>query len=77
MRLPSGWIYTLHPKKNKVEVKQNELILCKNCKHFEYDYIADVNGVPLIVCHEICHKWGCKTREDGFCFLAEKKKEDD
>ena len=50
---------------------------CKDCKHFEYDSVAKVDGVPLIVAHEICSKWGngCKTREDGYCFLFESKEE--
>ena len=46
---------------------------CKNCKYFEYNSVAKVDGVPLIVAHEICSKWGdgCKTKEDGYCFLYE------
>lgn len=48
---------------------------CKDCKYFEYDSVAKVDGIPLIVAHEICNKWGdgCKTREDGYCFLFEPK----
>ena len=48
---------------------------CKECKYFEYDSVAKVDGIPLIVAHEICSKWGdgCKTKEDGYCFLFEKK----
>ena len=44
-----------------------ELILCKNCKYFEYDSMARVDGMPLIVAHEICSRWGegCKTSENG------------
>lgn len=50
---------------------------CKNCKYFEYDSVAKVDGIPLIVAHEICNKWGdgCKTKEDGYCFLFEPKAE--
>ena len=50
---------------------------CKDCKYFEYDSVAKVDGIPLIVAHEICNKWGegCKTGEDGFCFLFEPKAE--
>lgn len=46
---------------------------CKDCKYFEYDSVAKVDGVPLIIAHEICNRWGdgCKTREDGYCFLFE------
>jgi hypothetical protein len=44
---------------------------CKECKYFEYDSVAKVDGIPLIVAHEICNKWGdgCKTSEDGYCYL--------
>ena len=46
---------------------------CKDCKYFEYEIVAKVDGIPLIVAHEICNKWGdgCKTKEDGFCFMFE------
>lgn len=46
---------------------------CKDCKYFEYDSWAKVNGIPLIVAHEICKRWGdgCKTKKDGYCFLFE------
>ena len=60
--------------KREVTTKQN-VGYCKDCKHFEYDSVANVDGIPLIVAHEICNKWGngCKTKEDGFCFLFEPK----
>lgn len=49
-------------------------VRCKDCKYFEYDSWTK-HGIPLIVAHEICSKWGngCKTREDGYCFLFEPK----
>lgn len=49
--------------------------LCKDCKYFEYDSVAKVDGVPLIVAHEICNKWGngCKSNENGYCHLFEEK----
>jgi len=51
------------------------LTRCKDCKHFEYDHIENVNGIPLIIAHEICMRWcdGTKTSENGYCFLAERK----
>lgn len=54
-----------------------EIIRCKECKHFEYDHFENVNGIPLIVAHEICMRWseGTKTSESGYCFLAERKEE--
>lgn len=52
---------------------------CKECKYFEYDSLAKVDGIPLIVAHEICNKWGdgCKTKEDGYCFLFEPKESEE
>lgn len=52
---------------------------CKDCKYFEYDIVAKVDGIPLIVAHEICNKWGdgCKTKEDGFCFMFEPKESEE
>lgn len=56
-----------------------ELVRCKDCKYFEYNHWEKVNRVPLIVAHEICTKWGegCKTSEDGYCFLGERKEVED
>jgi len=53
---------------------QPEIIQCKECKYYKSDYIENVNGVPLIVAHEICLRWGdgVKTLENGYCFLAER-----
>ena len=52
---------------------------CKDCIYFEYDSVAKVDGEPLIVAHEICSRWGdgCKTREDGYCFLYEPQESED
>ena len=51
--------------------------LCKDCRYFESDHWEKVDGIPLIVAHEICNRWGdgCKTSEDGYCFLFEPKME--
>jgi len=52
-----------------------EVIRCKDCKYFEHDHFEDVCGMSLIVAHEICTRiaGGVKTKEDGYCFLAEVK----
>ena len=54
---------------------QPNIVRCKDCKHFEYDHVENVNGIPLIVAHEICTRWGngVKTSENGYCFLAERR----
>ena len=58
-------------------VDAEHVIRCKDCKHFLENYWAVVDGVPLIVAHEICDFWGggSKTAEDGWCFMAERKEE--
>ena len=51
---------------------------CRDCKYFEYDSVANWDGIPIIVAHEICSKWGdgCKTSENGYCFLFEPKEDE-
>lgn len=53
---------------------QPEIIHCKDCKFFEYDHLYVINGIPAFG-HELCNRWGqgCKTSENGWCFLAERK----
>lgn len=50
---------------------QQKIGRCKGCKYFEYN--SKIDGLPLIVAHEICKRWGdgCQTKEDGYCFLYE------
>lgn len=56
------------------------VVRCRDCRYFEYDHFEKVNDfpVPLIVAHEICTRWsdGCKTSEDGFCFMGERRTDD-
>ena len=79
-KLPSGWVCLTHVDRKglKIEIESKEIILCKDCKYFEYDSFSEVAKVPIIVGHEICKKWGngCKTNEDGWCYLAEPYKEE-
>lgn len=51
-----------------------ELVRCKDCKYFDLDHFENVRGLPLIVAHEICNRWGngCKTDTNGFCFMGER-----
>lgn len=32
-----------------------DIIKCKECKHFELNPITVIDGIPLILTHEICH----------------------
>ena len=63
----------LTAKPHYFEKQESKTGFCKECKYFEYDSVAKVDGIPLIVAHEICSRWGdgCKTSEDGYCFLFE------
>ena len=56
---------------------QPEIIRCKDCRFFEYDHPYIVQGVPVLG-HLVCAKWGdgCRTAEDGFCFMAERRTDD-
>lgn len=58
-----------------------ELLRCKDCKYFELNYFEklDAISIPVIVAHEICTRWGggCKTLPDGYCFMAERKENND
>lgn len=52
-----------------------ELIRCGDCKYYIENIWGSVDGVPFIVAHEFCSKWGGrKTKADGYCFMAEKRK---
>lgn len=52
-----------------------KLVRCKECKYYEHDSWGTIDGVDIIIAHDICNKWGggCKTSEHGFCHLGEKK----
>ena len=56
-----------------------EVVRCKECEHFEYNHVEDVDGVPLIVAHEICRFWsgGSKTSENGYCSFGKRRELDD
>ena len=65
-------IITEQPTANVVEV-----IRCKDCKHFEYDHPYIIQGIPILG-HEVCNAWGdgCKTDENGYCFMAERREDE-
>lgn len=55
------------------------VVRCKDCKYFEYNHTEVVDGVPLILAHEICAFWGggSKTSENGYCSFGERKEQSD
>ena len=56
-----------------------EIICCIDCRYFHEDVWEIVQGIPLIIAHEICEKWGggSKTSPDGYCFMGERRIEPD
>lgn len=54
-----------------------EVVRCKDCRHFEYDHPYIIQGIPVLG-HEVCNAWGdgCKTDENGYCFMAERRTDD-
>ena len=61
-------------KKDFMPSAQPEIVRCKDCKHFYLDKPYVIQGVPVLG-HEVCDAWGdgCKTSQDGYCFLAERR----
>ena len=52
-----------------------EIVHCKDCKWFELDVWGELNGIPVIVAHEMCKFWGngCKTNPNAFCSYGERR----
>ena len=60
-------------KKECQIMKTVRVVQCKECKHFEKNSWCKLNGVPIIIAHDICNFWGegCKTDPNGYCFAGE------
>ena len=74
--VPVKCIATVQFDKDALEEIVNKTIIrCKDCKYFEYDHPYVIEGVPVLG-HQVCNAWGdgCKTDENGWCFLGERKK---
>ena len=58
----------------RVMLSQPEIIRCRDCKHFDYYHPYIIQGIPVLG-HKVCNAWGdgCKTDENGYCFLAERR----
>lgn len=52
---------------------KKDVILCQDCKYYRADQWSNMFGLPVIVAHNVCNRFGIATKEDGFCFLAEPK----
>ena len=60
--------------------EQPEIVRCKDCKFFaKVDCWVDIgHGAKMLAGGDVptCKKWGdgdCHTKEDGYCYLAERK----
>ena len=62
-KLPDGVVVFIKAKKTEFEYEYHDLIKCKNCENY----------MPEI---KMCTAWGSWAQDDGFCFKAEKKKEE-
>lgn len=71
-----GWIGGILDSIGELEdlPSAQEIIRCKDCIHFHYDFPYVIQGIPVFV-HEICDFWGdgCKTSENEFCSHAERR----
>ena len=64
---------------NAPTIDAEPAVRCKDCKYYELNSIESIDGIPLIVAHEICRFWGngCKTDPSGFCSFGERKDNED
>lgn len=61
----------------KPEVVDTEpVVRCKDCKYFYYNKAYNIQGFPIMG-NSVCDKWasGCRTDENGYCFLGERKED--
>ena len=54
-----------------------EPVRCKDCKWFADS--VPYWELPLLMMNHVCTKWGrgCRTDLDGFCFMGERKDDDE
>lgn len=70
-------VYLVYDKPEEAKLPESDLvnvIRCKNCRHFEYDHLVNIDGMPLIV-NQVCtkHGGGIQVSENEYCSLAEPK----
>ncbi len=53
-----------------------ELIRCRDCKYFIENICVHIDSSTQFIVANVCSKWGDRrTKEDGYCFMAEKRDE--
>ena len=57
-------------------VDAEPVVRCKDCKYFHYNKAYNIQGFPIMG-SLVCDKWGngCRTDENGYCFLGERKED--
>lgn len=52
--------------------KTSDITHCSECYFYREDAWKEVDGVPVIVAHHVCVRWGdgCVTDPDGYCHMA-------
>lgn len=67
MKLPDGWVLIAHmnAKAIKVDFEKRELVMCRNCKHYE----ADWRGTGIGWCNALWVAQG----DEFWCAKGEKK----
>lgn len=70
-----NWIHFREMISDEPTIDAVPVVRCKDCRHFELNHFEKVNGIPLILAHEICIFWagGAKTSADGYCSFGERK----
>lgn len=54
-----------------------EVVRCKDCKYFRDNKVYNIQGFPIMG-NSVCDKWanGCRTDENGYCFLGERREDE-
>lgn len=57
-------------------LKDEPAVRCKDCKYFYYNKAYNIQGFPIMG-NSVCDKWasGCRTDENGYCFLGERRED--
>ena len=65
----------LVPYERMLDCPLIDIVQCKDCKWFKLDVWGELNGIPVIVAHEMCKFWGngCKTNPNAFCSYGERR----
>lgn len=71
--------YIMQVEVGNSPITVQELVRCKDCKYFEHDSVEKINGIPLIVAHEICRRSTglVYATSNDYCSRGERKETKD